>query len=477
MSRVKLFLLTLLVLSLAPSLASGKVVRFTDSRGVLHITTADAEPRPNPGNPPIRVHPETSAAFPKAPAPEATARPGAPQATEPPAASPTPESDATPPRPEAGKSADRSAEPPRLIQIRTGSRGKIEYGNATPPAAAAAAPDQRPAIIPAAAGSAAPPRSAPGEIVRYKDPHGVIHITNLGSEAPPVQVAAAPAVPQSKPNPPPAQPPAWQPVSWPPPDFGAKAEKVAAISRGFAMAGGGAIRGYRDRRGVWHITNEAPEGTERPAPLEVRNLQARAPAPIPAAAQPIPPPPASALTQAAGLPTPTPAPQPSVLARRDPRGTLHIFNLPAGASGGSSLAFLGKLNQEFAVIIAEASQIYRLPPALIMAVIRMESNFVPQAVSPKGAMGLMQLMPGTATDLGVRNPFCPRENILAGCRYLRFLLDHFRGSLPLAVAAYNAGHQRVIAAGYQVPPIKETQEFVTQVLGLYYLMEKSGPRL
>lgn len=89
----------------------------------------------------------------------------------------------------------------------------------------------------------------------------------------------------------------------------------------------------------------------------------------------------------------------------------------------------------------------------------------------------MQLMPGTASDLGVRDPFCPRENILAGCRYLRWLLDNFQGSLPLAVAAYNAGHQRVVAAGYHIPPIKETQEFVTQVLGLYCLLEKTGRRL
>jgi len=83
-------------------------------------------------------------------------------------------------------------------------------------------------------------------------------------------------------------------------------------------------------------------------------------------------------------------------------------------------------------------------------------------------MGLMQLMPGTASDLGVRDPYCPRENVLAGCRYFRYLLDTFNQSLPLALAAYNAGAHRVVNAGYRVPGIKETQEFVTDVLENYY---------
>jgi soluble lytic murein transglycosylase-like protein len=128
-------------------------------------------------------------------------------------------------------------------------------------------------------------------------------------------------------------------------------------------------------------------------------------------------------------------------------------------------------------IIVEAAQTYGLPTALILALIRAESNFVPWAVSPKGAMGLMQLMPGTATSLGVRDPFCPRENILAGCRYFRLLLNYFQGSLPLAIAAYNAGYSRVVAAGYKIPDIRETQDFVAQVLGLYYLMNKTGQLL
>jgi soluble lytic murein transglycosylase-like protein len=131
---------------------------------------------------------------------------------------------------------------------------------------------------------------------------------------------------------------------------------------------------------------------------------------------------------------------------------------------------------QLAVIFQEASLLYGLPVSLIQALIKVESNFVPWAVSPKGAMGLMQLMPGTAAFLGVRDAFDPRENILGGCRYLRLLLDYFGGSLPLALAAYNAGHERVVSCGYQIPPIKETQNFVTQVLGRYFSAAKRGQR-
>jgi soluble lytic murein transglycosylase-like protein len=160
-----------------------------------------------------------------------------------------------------------------------------------------------------------------------------------------------------------------------------------------------------------------------------------------------------------------------VVAFKDSRGRLTIRNLDpeektgrAPPSGGAS-ALLDP-------IILEAAQSNRLPVPLVQALIKVESNFVTWAVSPKGAMGLMQLMPGTASFLGVQDPFCPRQNILAGCRYLRLLLDCFNDSLPLALAAYNAGFQRVISAGFQVPQIKETQEFVTQVLGRYYASVK-----
>lgn len=112
--------------------------------------------------------------------------------------------------------------------------------------------------------------------------------------------------------------------------------------------------------------------------------------------------------------------------------------------------------------IREASLQHRLPPSLIKAVIQVESNFNPDATSPKGAQGLMQLMPGTADGLQVANPYDPRENIAAGTRYLRLLLEKFDHRLPLALAAYNAGPQRVDQS-LDVPPIKETQDFVHNV--------------
>ncbi|MFP3866779.1 MAG: lytic transglycosylase domain-containing protein [Desulfobacteraceae bacterium] len=118
--------------------------------------------------------------------------------------------------------------------------------------------------------------------------------------------------------------------------------------------------------------------------------------------------------------------------------------------------------QEVEHLIKEASRQNKLPPSLIKAVIRVESNFNPAATSPKGAMGMMQLMPETAADLQVSDPYDSEENILAGSRYLRMLLNKFNFQLPLALAAYNAGPQRV-SKSQQVPPIKETQAFVRDV--------------
>ena len=125
-----------------------------------------------------------------------------------------------------------------------------------------------------------------------------------------------------------------------------------------------------------------------------------------------------------------------------------------------------------------ASENHKIPPALIKAVIRVESNFNPAATSPKGAQGLMQLMPGTAEQLQVSNAYDIQENISAGTRYLGMLLQKFNNNLPLALAAYNAGPQRV-ARCQGIPPIKETQGFVRDVCTnfLQYSGEPSPPAM
>src|SRR6266850_3532021 len=116
--------------------------------------------------------------------------------------------------------------------------------------------------------------------------------------------------------------------------------------------------------------------------------------------------------------------------------------------------------------IAEASARYAVPERLIWAVIRVESGFDPRAVSPKGARGLMQLMPETAAILGVRDIFSPRENIHGGARHLRGMMDRFHYDLPMAIAAYNAG-ERPVATFRGIPPYPETRDYVARVLRLY----------
>ena len=104
-------------------------------------------------------------------------------------------------------------------------------------------------------------------------------------------------------------------------------------------------------------------------------------------------------------------------------------------------------------------------PELVRAVIQVESNFNSQARSPKGALGLMQLMPGTAAELGVLNPLNPIENIRGGVAYLRRLLDRYQNNEELALAAYNAGPEAVTKYGEKVPPYRETQNYVKKILG------------
>ena len=123
----------------------------------------------------------------------------------------------------------------------------------------------------------------------------------------------------------------------------------------------------------------------------------------------------------------------------------------------------GKRVSDFDSLIAEHAARQALRPELVKAVIQVESGFNPRAMSSKGAMGLMQLMPATARELGVRNAYDPAENIRGGTAYLRQLLDRYEGNEELALAAYNAGAGAVDRSGRRVPAYRETRDYVRKV--------------
>ena len=118
-------------------------------------------------------------------------------------------------------------------------------------------------------------------------------------------------------------------------------------------------------------------------------------------------------------------------------------------------------------MVYEAAAQNGLDPCLILSVMRAESAFNRMAISPKGASGLMQLMPETAARFGVKNIFDPRENVFGGARYLRWLLDRFSGDVRLALAGYNAGGGAVELYGLRIPPFSETQNYVRTIYTRY----------
>jgi len=183
----------------------------------------------------------------------------------------------------------------------------------------------------------------------------------------------------------------------------------------------------------------------------------------------------SVLTALAVLAVASPAPA-QVYRLTEQDGTVHLTNAPndpryrrtqftSGTQAGWLRLPAGDTTPYLEVIRAAARR-YGVPDRLVSAVIRAESGFNPRAVSRKGAQGLMQLMPGTASVLGVRNSFDPSQNIDGGVRHLRGLIDRFPGNLPLAIAAYNAG-EGAVTIHRGIPPFPETREYVTRVLRYY----------
>jgi soluble lytic murein transglycosylase-like protein len=259
-----------------------------------------------------------------------------------------------------------------------------------------------------------------------------------------------------------------------PPRINSLAPNRQAMGRSLAMSAG-KIRIYRDGRGYTHIMNNtvnenfAAQRPPEPVLAAISSSNAGSWARLSAV---MPPPGTSRIIP--HCPAGLDAAFNRVVSFKDKSGRLVICNRQGKISDSlppdSDVDILAEnANVDLETVMAGAAQQYRLPLSLVKAIVRAESGFVPRAVSWKGAMGLMQLMPATAACLGVKDPFCPQQNIMGGCRYFRDLLDKLHGSVPLSLAAYNAGLQRVINAGYEVPAIAETQNFVEKVIKYFFI--------
>ena len=163
----------------------------------------------------------------------------------------------------------------------------------------------------------------------------------------------------------------------------------------------------------------------------------------------------------------------------DENGVPHFSNVPVDSRYRlkGSAAFVPQQNvaDQYDNHIHQAARRHQVDPLLIKAIVKVESDFDRYAVSDKGAIGLMQLMPETAADMQVADPFDPGENIHGGARFLKENLDRFNNDLELSLAAYNAGPGRVLAAG-RIPGIPETQTFIKRVLTSYRRYQDASKR-
>jgi len=170
---------------------------------------------------------------------------------------------------------------------------------------------------------------------------------------------------------------------------------------------------------------------------------------------------------------PKPAPQTKQLTKLGnytyspaPGALIHLTSQPLNPSLGDFTTG----NTDVDNFIVESGKRNSVDPLLLYSIMHQESSFKTRAMSYKGARGLMQLMPGTASRFGVANIWDPKQNIEGGARYMRFLLDLFSGDVRLALAGYNAGEGAVMKYGYQIPPYSETREYVRRIGNRYSMI-------